>query len=185
MAKQTVNLGTSLNSGDGDPLRTAFDKINDNFDELYARDIGTDPSNLGVNLAPSVSGANDLGTTPQRWGTVFVKDFIDIGNGSTITVNADGEFVFNKPIISTVAVKNDIVGSIFADDSSLAFNGQTQTFHGKFDGDLTGSVFADDSTLLIDATNATIPGYIKLSVLKSTVAASADFADFKVRIAAL
>lgn len=35
MAKQTVNLGTSANKGDGDPLRTAFDKVNDNFDELY------------------------------------------------------------------------------------------------------------------------------------------------------
>ena len=42
MAKQTVNLGTSANKGDGDPLRTAFDKVNDNFDELYARDINTD-----------------------------------------------------------------------------------------------------------------------------------------------
>ena len=35
MAKQTINLGTSPNKGDGDPLRTAFDKVNDNFDELY------------------------------------------------------------------------------------------------------------------------------------------------------
>jgi|TARA_B100001093_G_scaffold405059_1_gene393221 hypothetical protein len=35
MAKQTVNIGSSVNKGDGDPLRTAFDKINDNFDELY------------------------------------------------------------------------------------------------------------------------------------------------------
>ena len=28
MAKQLVNIGTSINKGDGDPLRTAFDKIN-------------------------------------------------------------------------------------------------------------------------------------------------------------
>ena len=35
MAKQTVNLGSSANDGTGDPLRTAFDKINDNFDEIY------------------------------------------------------------------------------------------------------------------------------------------------------
>ena len=156
MAKQTINLGTSLNAGDGDPLRTAFDKINDNFDELYARDLGTDPENIGTNLAPSVNGASDLGTTPQRWGTVFVRDFIDIGNGSTITVNADGEFVFNKPIISTVAVKNDIVGSIFADDSSIAFNAQTNTFFGKLIGDVTGSVYADNSTVLVDGVNGTI-----------------------------
>ena len=36
MAKQLVNVGTSVNKGDGDPLRTAFQKINDNFNELYA-----------------------------------------------------------------------------------------------------------------------------------------------------
>ena len=36
MAKQTVNIGTNANDGSGDPLRTAFDKLNDNFDEVYA-----------------------------------------------------------------------------------------------------------------------------------------------------
>ena len=35
MAKQTINIGSSANDGTGDPLRTAFDKINDNFTELY------------------------------------------------------------------------------------------------------------------------------------------------------
>ena len=35
MARQTINIGSSPNKGDGDPLRTAFDKINDNFAELY------------------------------------------------------------------------------------------------------------------------------------------------------
>lgn len=35
MAKQTINIGTSPNKGDGDPLRTAFTKINENFTELY------------------------------------------------------------------------------------------------------------------------------------------------------
>ena len=30
MAKQIINIGSSANKGDGEPLRTAFDKINDN-----------------------------------------------------------------------------------------------------------------------------------------------------------
>ena len=34
MAIQVINIGTSPNKGDGEPLRTAFDKINDNFSEL-------------------------------------------------------------------------------------------------------------------------------------------------------
>lgn len=35
MAKQIINIGTIANDGTGDALRTAFDKVNDNFDELY------------------------------------------------------------------------------------------------------------------------------------------------------
>ena len=36
MAKQTIGIGTIANDGTGDPLRTAMDKVNDNFTELYA-----------------------------------------------------------------------------------------------------------------------------------------------------
>ncbi len=35
MGQQTINIGTVANDGTGDPLRDAFDKINDNFTELY------------------------------------------------------------------------------------------------------------------------------------------------------
>ena len=35
MAKQVINLGTMADNKSGDPLRTAFTKINENFDELY------------------------------------------------------------------------------------------------------------------------------------------------------
>lgn len=35
-AMDTVNIGTTPNDGTGDPLRTAFIKINNNFDELYS-----------------------------------------------------------------------------------------------------------------------------------------------------
>ena len=54
MAQQSINIGTSANDGTGDPLRTAFDKINDNFSELYG----------------SSAEANDLleDTTPQLGG---------------------------------------------------------------------------------------------------------------------
>lgn len=35
MAKRTINLGSSPNSKDGDLIRDAFNKVNQNFDELY------------------------------------------------------------------------------------------------------------------------------------------------------
>lgn len=36
MAQQEINIGTGNNIGDGEGLRSAFDKCNDNFSELYS-----------------------------------------------------------------------------------------------------------------------------------------------------
>ena len=36
MAQQIINIGAAPNDGTGDPLRTAFDKVNDNFTEAYS-----------------------------------------------------------------------------------------------------------------------------------------------------
>jgi hypothetical protein len=36
MAQQTINIGSLANDGTGDTLRDAFDKVNDNFTEVYA-----------------------------------------------------------------------------------------------------------------------------------------------------
>lgn len=49
MAKQTINIGTSANDRTGDPLRTAFTKVNQNFTEVY-NSIVTDLSDLTDNL---------------------------------------------------------------------------------------------------------------------------------------
>jgi hypothetical protein len=37
MTQQIINVGTSPNDGLGDPIRTAFEKCNNNFSELYSR----------------------------------------------------------------------------------------------------------------------------------------------------
>jgi inosine/xanthosine triphosphate pyrophosphatase family protein len=141
MAKQTINIGTSANAGDGDPLRSAFDKINDNFDEVYSDIASLAAGNVVSDLK----------------GSVFADD-------STLLVDAVNGVIVG-PIVSTGVLTGSVIGTV--------------------DGDLTGSVFADDSTLLVDAVNGEIPGYVSLATLQSVVAASADFADFQTRIAAL
>lgn len=35
MAKQVINIGSGFNTKDGDTVRDAFNKVNQNFDELY------------------------------------------------------------------------------------------------------------------------------------------------------
>ena len=152
MAKKTINIGTSANKGNGDPLRTAFDKINSNFNELYAAST-LDPENTASNLVPATDNTYNLGSASKQWSDLHIKDFIYI-NGSRLSVSATGSLlVGNKPP--------------------------------SFTSDIVGSVFADDSTLLVDGVNGVIPGYISIASLKTEVAASTDFADFKTRIAAL
>ena len=52
MAIQTINIGTNPNDGTGDDLRTAFDKVNDNFAELLAVGGETNTaSSLGIGEA--------------------------------------------------------------------------------------------------------------------------------------
>jgi hypothetical protein len=68
MAQQVINIGAAPNDGSGDNLRSAFDKINDNFSEVYAKgaaganfdlsdnDIEATNSNGGINLIPNGTG---------------------------------------------------------------------------------------------------------------------------------
>jgi len=46
MAKQIINIGTVPNDGTGDPLRSSFDKVNDNFNEIYGALGGNSPPDI-------------------------------------------------------------------------------------------------------------------------------------------
>ena len=61
MAIQTINIGTNPNDGTGDDLRTAFDKVNDNFAELLAVGGETNTTSnvgLGAKIAKDKDGLN-------------------------------------------------------------------------------------------------------------------------------
>ena len=54
MAKQVINVGTANFAGDGDALRTAFTKVNDNFTELYDDDLQDITLNSFSNSVPKI-----------------------------------------------------------------------------------------------------------------------------------
>ena len=56
MAQQSVSIGSSANDGTGDPLRTAFTKINANFTELY----GTGLDRVSLDTSPQLGGNLDI-----------------------------------------------------------------------------------------------------------------------------
>jgi hypothetical protein len=62
MARQIVNTGSAANDGTGDTLRTAGQKINDNFNELYTL-LGGDSASFGVYTTLTDSGFDLNGVT--------------------------------------------------------------------------------------------------------------------------
>lgn len=74
MSKQTIFLGTTANDRTGDPLRTAFEKVNSNFNELYSA-MGAD-----VQIPSQINNTGKLLSTN---GTALSWVSIDGGNAST------------------------------------------------------------------------------------------------------
>ena len=145
MARQSINIGTSANKGDGDPLRTAFTKINSNFSELYAGNF-VEPTALNSSLIANADGTLSLGSSTNQWQNLYVKDFIYL-DGKRISMSAGGALMVNNGIVQVT----DVVGSVFADDSKMMMDALTGTLFGPMIGDVTGSLFADDSTVMVDA----------------------------------
>ena len=80
MAKQTINIGASANDGSGDPLRNAFDKVNDNFNEIY---FSYGNATSLTNIFDS-NGNLDLSGDPHKVSFLYdTKVLLDAVNPST------------------------------------------------------------------------------------------------------
>ena len=87
MARLNINIGTTANDRTGDPLRTAFEKVNTNFIELYTR-TGDDIQ------IPALEGNNGKVLTTN--GTTLswtAKDKI-VSGSNEITLNTLGALVY-------------------------------------------------------------------------------------------
>ena len=110
MAKLTINIGSSANDGTGDPLRTAFTKINANFTELYGGDddatnfviedtspqlggnldingwnITSARSNEAIRIIPNGTGTIELEKNTAVTGTLTVSTSLALASGATVT----------------------------------------------------------------------------------------------------
>lgn len=88
MSQQTINIGSAANDGTGDPLRTAFDKINDNFNEVYDKLGGSGLSNItlsGSTITNTITNG-DITIDPNGTGTVYINGPLEV-RGSATEIN--------------------------------------------------------------------------------------------------
>jgi hypothetical protein len=110
MAKQIINTGTSANSRDGDSLRAAFTKINQNFSELYAGGVGAaiDLSAVNQHIVPATDSTYDLGSPTKQWRSLYVStDTIYIDN-TPITISNNTLVVGDVNNRVTLATLEDV-----------------------------------------------------------------------------
>lgn len=90
-----IGIGSTANDGTGDPLRTAFQKINTNFDAIT--DVGFDAGNINVTGSIEVTGnivAGDVYADNYYWSngtSIFTTISALVSNAnviSTLTANA-------------------------------------------------------------------------------------------------
>ena len=149
MAQQTINIGTSANDGTGDPLRTAFDKVNDNFTELYnddAGDVGSIIAGTGVAVDQAtgdvtVSLADD-GVSYAKMGSEFTTSTtisasdVDFSSAQVFTKTLSGATTLTFSNVSTGMVKDLVITG----DFTLSLPASVKTITGTYDGTVSNLI---------------------------------------------
>jgi hypothetical protein len=131
MTRQAIDIGAAANDGTGDPLRTAMDKSNDNFVELYQA-----PTVLGYALARQNAGiASSGGVRTQITIDTTDEDSNSIVSGNTFVVptGANWDFAVVSLMVTAAQAATGVTPRI-----EILRNATTLTA-----GDPDGGAFAD------------------------------------------
>ena len=131
MTQYVINIGTIPNDGTGDPLRTAFNEVNLNFDQVFAAgpvlsnvrianntilttntngNLILAPNGIGVvqanvNLVPNTSNIRNLGAADRRWSTLYIQ-YANISGSITV---ADLTATGNVTVGGNLSVTGNII----------------------------------------------------------------------------
>ena len=127
MAKQIINIGSSPNKGDGDPLRTAFTKVNENFTELYAGGVGgnIDLSAVDQHIIPATDNTYDLGSSAKQWRSLYVSTNTIYIDNIPITVSNNTLVVGDVNNQVTLATLDDVANIPKGDTGATGPQGPT------------------------------------------------------------
>lgn len=155
MTKQTINIGSAPNDSTGDPLRTAFTKINNNFDDLYSNGAGGSNFRLQINTMSTTQG--DINLAPIGANSVVIGDGnqLLVSNTQVSIDETTGAFVVNGG--AGIGGDLNIGGALYAPAAGFdALDGtpigNVQPSTGKFTN-LTASFSTVTNTLIVSTAN--------------------------------
>jgi hypothetical protein len=122
MAKQTINIGSNANDGTGDPLRTAFNKINDNFAELYGDDSSADTFTSPQITTPTITGLTTIDSINIKNNTITTN----ITNAD-LELDASGTGDIELLTDTNITGALDVTGAATLDTSLTLATGATIT----------------------------------------------------------
>jgi hypothetical protein len=194
MAKQTINIGSVANDGTGDPLRTAFDKVNQNFTELYNDDAG-DVDSVNGQTGVVVLDTDDIaeGATNKYDQTVVLNEGANVtvtGTYPNFTIAADGGAAPVSSVdagtgISVNSTTGDVVVTNSAPDQTVVLNNGTGISTSGTYPNFTITNTEPNATHTGDVTGATaltisddVISYAKMGAEFTTSAALGTVVDF-------
>lgn len=95
MSQQTIDIGTVANDGTGDPARTAFDKVNDNFDEIYD-EVGLVVRGLVADSSGSATANTNL--------IIAACDVIEAADGGVLIIPPGTYYVGKQDFAGTTGL---------------------------------------------------------------------------------
>lgn len=126
MTKQVINVGSAANDGTGDTLRAAGNKMNSNFDELYARTPVPAGGATGQILAKASATAGDVAwaDAPSGGGSGGTTKNRNISlNQPTSTQFSDHSFYGRGSSSTPLSVIDDAANGLVATDPTTDSTG--------------------------------------------------------------
>lgn len=142
MTQQLINLGTP-DKGNGDPIRTAFSKVNDNFTELYEA-LGLVDSNLNLG---SFEFTNNVMTTTDS-SAVIIDQNVTITNELTM----QGDIIPNLAGEHNLGSAAKPWGSLYVSNSTIYIGGTPLAVNQSGELTINGSVVSGGGADLGDVT---------------------------------
>ena len=167
MSKQRINIGNSENTGTGDTLRSAMDKINNNFDEVYDI-LGQDSTGKSIDIAGNTISSTftntDINISPNGTGDTVIDSDLVVN-----TIKSDDST--EVTVSDGLNVNGTVTATAFVGDGSGITGLSASTGNIVFS---ESSITSSDSTQININENLNVDGILKIG----DGSVSANYAGF-------